>query len=336
MAYRTPLVPLVLACSVLAGASVTSQGQARDDVGSDGRVPRTASGHPDLRGFWTNDNLTPLERPVEFGDRQVLTADEAAAYTERRVARWVGQPQDNVHYDDVIWQREAYAKESLLRTSLIVEPANGRVPPLTQEGERRAAARADSQRQAGPADSAEARSLAERCISWGNVGPPMLPPTYGANFQILQTGDHVVIRHELMDGLRLIPVDGRPHVNAGIRRLAGDSRGHWNGDTLVVETTNFTGRTNFRGPPGTTRQDIFASETLRVEERFTLVDADTIRYQFTVEDPTIWTTPWSGELPIRRFEGPLYEFACHEGNYGLANILRGARAAEQGGKDLLP
>jgi hypothetical protein len=156
----------------------------------------------------------------------------------------------------------------------------------------------------------------------------MIPPTYYANLHILQSADHVVIRHELLDGLRLIALDGRPHPGPGVQKLAGDSRGRWDGDTLVVETTNFSDRTNFRGPPRTTRQDITTSTKLRVVERFMLADRDTIRYQFTVTDPETWTAPWSGEVPIRRFAGPIYEFACHEGNYGLVNILRGARAQE--------
>ena len=180
-----------------------------------------------------------------------------------------------------------------------------------------------------PADSAQSRSLAERCISWGNVGPPMLPPTYNANLQILQTRDHVVISHEMIHDNRIIPLDGRPHLPASIRQLNGDSRGRWEGETLVVDTTNFTNKTNFRGPPRSTRQDIFASDALHVVERFTLVGANNIRYEFTVDDPATWTRSWSGEVPLRRFDGPLYEYACHEGNYGLPNILLGARALDK-------
>ena len=156
----------------------------------------------------------------------------------------------------------------------------------------------------------------------------MFPPTYNANLQILQTSDHVVIRHEMMSDVRLVRLDGRPHPGPDVQKLAGDSRGRWDGDTLVVDTTNFTDKTNFRGPPATTRQDITATHTLHVVERLTLVDPDTIRYEFTVEDPSTWTAPWSGEMPVRRFEGPIYEYACHEGNYGLANILRAARVQE--------
>ncbi|HEY6506630.1 MAG TPA: hypothetical protein VIY56_01370, partial [Vicinamibacterales bacterium] len=165
-----------------------------------------------------------------------------------------------------------------------------------------------------------------------NVGPPMLPPAYNANFQILQSRDHVVLRHEMMHDVRLIPLDARPVPGPAVQQLAGIARGRWEGDTLVVETTNFTSKTNFRGSPQSTRQDIFASETMRVVERFTMVDRDTIRYQFTVEDPSVWARPWSGEAPMRRFEGPIYEYGCHEGNYGLANILRAARVQEASGQ----
>ena len=156
----------------------------------------------------------------------------------------------------------------------------------------------------------------------------MVPPTYNANLQIVQTRDYVVIRHEMMHDVRIIPLDGRPHLGRNVEQLAGDSRGRWEGHTLVVDTTNFTDDTNFRGSPQTTRQDIFASRTLHVIERFTRVDEDTIRYQFTVEDPATWTKPWSGEATIRQVEGPIFEYACHEGNYGLANILSAARVQE--------
>jgi hypothetical protein len=156
----------------------------------------------------------------------------------------------------------------------------------------------------------------------------MIPPTYYANMQILQASDHVVIRHELMHDVRLIRLDAAPRPGPGVQWMAGDARGRWEGDTFVVETTNFTEETNFRGPPRTTRQDITTSTQLKVTERFTLVDQDTIRYEFTVNDPSTWTRPWSGEIPMRRIGGPIYEYACHEGNYGLANILRAARVQE--------
>ncbi len=282
----------------------------------------------DLQGFWTNDSFTPLERAPELGDKEFFTPAEAAAYFKQRLDRLNGQSKDDIHYDDALWQAETYAKQPNLRTSIVFEPRNGRLPPLTAEAQRLMAARTESVRRRGPADAAQYRSLAERCIAWGNVGPPMLPPTYNANFQIMQAPDVVVLRHEMMHDARIVYTDSRPHPGAGVTRLAGDSRGRWDGDALVVETTNFTGLTNFRGSPQTTRQDIFASDALHVTERFTLTDANTITYRFTVDDPKTWTSPWSGETTFRRWEGPIYEYACHEGNYGLANILRAARVAD--------
>ena len=293
------------------------------------RIARTADGHPDLQGYWTNDSFTPVERSPDLGDKEFFTPAEAAAYFRQREDRLTNQPQTDIHYEDALWQAETYAKQPNLRTSVITSPRNGRLPSLTPEAQRRQQARAEAARRSGPADSAQSRSLGERCISWGNVGPPMLPPTYNANFQIVEGPGVIVLRHEMIHDARMIYMDGRPHVGPGVRMLGGDARGHWDGDTLVVDTTNFTNETNFRGSPQTTRQDIYATDALHVVERFTPIDANTIRYQFTVEDPKTWTGPWSGEAPIRRWEGPIYEYACHEGNYGLANILRAARVAER-------
>jgi hypothetical protein len=302
-----------------------------------------AAEHPDFHGYWTNATFTPLERAPELGTKEFFTQlerapelgtkefftqAEAAAEFKKRQDRYLGQSKTDVHYDDAIWQGETYDNEPNLRTSLIYDPPDGRIPPLTPDGAKRLAARVKAQ-QAGPADGPEIRSLAERCIAWGNVGPPMLPPTYNANLQIMQTARDVIIYHEMIHDARIIPLDGRRHLPPNIRQLAGDSVGRWDGNTLVVDTTNFTDRTNFRGAPRSTRQDIYASDTLHVVERFTMTAPNRIRYQFTVDDPAVWTRSWSGEIPLRRFEGPLFEYACHEGNYGLANILRGARAREK-------
>ena len=293
-------------------------------------VARTADGQPDLQGYWTNATFIPLERPAEFAGKDVLTEAEAIAYLKKQELRENSQSKDDIHYDNVLWQTENYTKGALdRRTSLIFDPADGRIPPLTPEAEKRAAAQAEAARRRGPADAAQYRSLGERCISWGNEGPPMLGATYYNNLQILQSGKNVVIRHELMHGIRVIPLDGRPHVGPNLRLLLGDPRGRWDGTTLVVDTTNFTDRTPFRGPPALTRPDIFSSASLHVVERFTRTSADTIRYQFTVEDPATWVRPWSAEMVLRKFEGPIYEYACHEGNYGLGFILSAARAEEK-------
>jgi hypothetical protein len=328
-AHRVLVVPVGLAVAALSLSTVSGQApRARDGNATGWTMPRTIDGHPDLQGYWTNDTVTPLERPAEFGDKQFVTAAEAAAYAKKRMDQFLAQPADDIHYDDAIWQAENYNKQTTLRTSLVVDPSNGRLPPLTPEGQARSAERAKRGGAGGPSDSAQSRTLAERCISWGNVGPPMIPPTYYANMQILQSNDHVVLRHELMHDVRLIRLDASPRVNPAVQWMSGDARGRWEGDTFVVETSNFTKETPFRGPPRTTRQDITTSPQLRVTERFTLVDRDTIKYEFTVNDPGTWTQPWSGEIPMRRIDGPIYEYGCHEGNYGLENILRAARVQE--------
>lgn len=316
----------VVASAVLAVGLISGVSAQRPSL------PRTADGRPDLQGFWTNDSYTPLERPAELKDKAVFTPQEALAWVKSRQDRLLGQSREDIHYDDAIWQAETYQKEANRRTSLITDPPDGRLPPLSAAGERARAARAGLRVGRGAADSVQDRSLGERCITWGNVGPPMVPPTYNANFQILQAAGLLAIRHEMMHDVRLIPLDGSPHASEGVRYLAGDARGRWEGDTLVVDTTNFTEKTNFRGPPATTRQDITHSARMHVVERFTLEDADTIRYVFTVDDPDTWSRPWSGEMPLRRFEGPVHEYGCHEGNYGVANILKAARVQEDGGR----
>ncbi len=290
---------------------------------------RTADGQPDVQGYWTNATFTPLERPKNLGTKEFYTEAEAAAVEKQRLLEENSQSPDDVHYDNVIWQGESYQRiVSNRRTSMIFDPPDGRVPPLSEEGKKRAAVVAAAARRRDAAESAEDRTLAERCISWGSEGPPMIGSTYNANLQIIQPRNSVVIHHEINHIVRTIPLDGRPHLPSRIGQLDGDSRGHWEGNTLVVDSTNFSDKTPFRGPPSNTRQDIFSDENLHVVERFTPTDPNTIVYRFTVEDPTVWTTPWSGELVMRRFEGPIFEYACHEGNYGLTNILAGARKAE--------
>ncbi len=324
----------LMSAAALSSLAIASLASCQDsgETGDTGVVSLAASGQPDLQGYWTNDTYTPLERPAEFATKEFFTPEESRAFLRSRTERLLGQPADDIHYDDAIWQAENYDKIENRRTSLIVEPRNGKLPPLTAAGEARFPAQRAAQRASAGSESAKHRSLAERCISWGNVGPPMVPPTYGANFQIVQTDGLVLIRHELMHDVRFIYLDGRPHPPASIQWLAGHSIGHWEGSTLVVDTTNFTDKTNFRGSPQNTRQDIFATAKMHVIERFTRTGADSIRYEFTVDDPDTWTSPWSGEMTIRKTDGPIYEYACHEGNYGLANILRGARAAEAAGR----
>ncbi len=323
MAHRFVAFPVaVIAVLVGTALQVSSQSPAtRNSAAGQATTEwtqgRTPDGQPDITGYWTNATYTPLERPEELAGQEFFTPQEAAAYEKRRLDAFLAQPKDNIHYDDAIWQTETYAKGvASLRTSLIVDPRDGRIPPLTPEAKKRAAERAARRR--NPSDAAEYRTLAERCITWGNDIPPMLPPGYYANLQIMQGSGYVVVLTELIHSARLIPLDGRPHLSSNVSQLMGDSRGHWEGNTLVVDTVNFTNKTAFRG----------SSENLHVVERFTRVGRDAIRYEFTVEDPTTWTRPWTAQLPLQRMDGPLFEYACSEGNYGLANILRGARVEE--------
>jgi len=327
MPVRRRSFPALLAAVLVALPVAALSGQS-----AKWNPPRTIDGHPDLQGYWTNDSYTPLERPEEAKGKEFFTPEEARAFLKSRIDRLLGQSSQDIHYDDALWQAETYAKQPNLRSSIISDPPDGKLPPLTVAARQREAARLEARKGIGPADSVQVRTLAERCITWGNVGPPMIPPTYNANFQILQSRDQVALRHEMMHDVRLIALDGRPVPGPAVQHLAGIARGRWEGDTLVVATSNFTAKTNFRGPPQSARQDIFHTETMRVVERFTMIDRETIRYQFTVEDPSTWTRSWSGETPLRRFDGPIHEYGCHEGNYGLANILRAARVQEANGQ----
>jgi hypothetical protein len=314
------LALVTIAPAALAGQATPSAAKTRP-------VPRTADGQPDLQGLWTNATVTPFERPSDLAGKEFFTAAEAAAYEKRIVEqnnadrRNRGAEEDlAIGYNDVWWDRGTKVVASR-RTSLVIDPRDGRVPPLTPEAQRKATARADA-RALHPADGPEDRSLDDRCIVRRTAGPPMLPAGYNNNYQIVQSHDHVAILVEMIHDTRLIPLDGRSHVSPKIRKLTGDSLGRWEGNTLVVETTNFTDKTAFRG----------SGEHLRVVERFTRVDEDTLLYQFTVEDPQTFTRPWSGELSMRRIDAPVYEYACHEGNISMENILSIARDEEAAGR----
>src|SRR5579864_4440451 len=288
--------------------------------------PRTPDGQPDLQGFWNNSTLTPLERPRELAGKQVLTEEEAAEY-QKRLLEEADAPNPEAAGTPLglqagrslgsSWFERGKLVDSR-RTSLIVDPPDGRVPPMTPAAQKLAAARAQ-ERKLHPADGPEDRSLSERRLLWGVAGPPMLPTGYNSNYQIVQGHGYVMILVEMIHDVRLIPLDGRPHLAPGIHQWLGDSRGHWEGNTLVVDTTNFNDKTAFRG----------SGENLHLVERFTCTDAETIRYEFTVDDPATFTKPWSASLPMRRGHGPIYEYACNEGNYALADILAGAREDER-------
>jgi hypothetical protein len=284
---------------------------------------RTADGHPDFQGYWTNNSVTPLERPKDLGEKAFFTPEEAAAYAKRELSKL--EVKGKGTYGDVHYNMAQFGLEkgqskvaTSIRTSLITDPPDGRIPPMTPEARERNAARA-AKNEGHDFDSAQNRPLGERCLSWGIEGPPMMPVSYNGTLQFVQGDGYVAILQEMIHDVHMIPTDGSPHVDAKIRQWMGDSRGHWEGDTLVVDTTNFTDKTAFRG----------SSENLHVVERFRRVDANTILYQFTVDDPSTWARPWSGEISMAKMDGPIFEYACHEGNYGMANNLSGARAEER-------
>jgi hypothetical protein len=283
---------------------------------------KAPSNAPDLSGIYTNSTVTPLERPKDLGAKEFFTKEEAEAYAKKVLAtKEVTGPGTyaDVHYDMTQFGLEKSQSKvaSTIRTSLITGP-EGRVPPMLPEAQKRQAERA-AKNKGHEFDGPENRGLAERCIIWGAEGPPMLPVGYNSNLQIVQGEGYVAIMQEMIHDVRIIPTDGRPHAASNVRQLMGDARGHWEGNTLVVDTTNFTDRTAFRG----------SSENLHVVERFTRVDADTLKYEFAVSDPSTWEKSWSAEVPMTKIQGPIFEYACHEGNYGMRNNLTGARAEEK-------
>jgi hypothetical protein len=282
-----------------------------------------AAAQPDLQGIWTNATITPLERPKELAGKEFFTEKQVAEYEKRVLEesnkdRRDGSAEADVGraYNDSWWDRGTKVVPTR-RTSIVVDPPDGRVPPLTAEAQKAAAARAAVLQR--PAAGPEDRGLPERCILWPTAGPPMLSSAYNNNYQILQTPGYVVIFIEMIHDVRIIPLDGRPHLASNIRQWLGDPRGHWEGNTLVVDSINFTDKNPFRG----------SDRNLHLTERFTRINPDTILYRFTVEDPTAFTRTWTGEAPLTKTPGPIYEYACHEGNYGMANILSGARAEEK-------
>jgi hypothetical protein len=312
------------AMAIPAAAQSPSAQPKKAPVSKNWTPPRTPDGKPDLQGVWTNVTITPLERPAELKDKPFFTEAEAAQYEKDVVQRTNADRRDGGAEADVgraynnFWYDRGTKVVPALRTSLIVDPPDGKIPALTPEGQTRAAARAESRR-LHPSDGPEDRALTERCILWPTAGPPMLPSAYNNNYQIVQGHGYVAISVEMIHDVRIIPTDGRPHAPSSVRQWMGDPRGHWEGDTLVVDTTNFTDKTNFRG----------SGEKLHLVERFTRKGPDLILYEFTVDDPASFTKPWTAQVPMSRMNGPLVEYACHEGNYAMEGILAGARAEEK-------
>jgi hypothetical protein len=301
-------------------------------------APRTVDGHPDLQGVWSNNNATPLERPKELAGRAFLTDQEVAALKQKAAELFDNGHSDAAFGDTVfesvlanvkgtksgfksvdgetgdyssVW---TVARQWDNRTSLIIDPPDGRMPPMTPQAveKQRATAAARTSRPSGPED----RSLQERCITYGS---PQLVAGYQSYYQIVQASNSVAIMTEMIHDVRIIPLDGGPHLPSNIQNWLGDARGHWDGDTLVVDTTNFR--------PGVFRS--VSTEKLHVIERFTRTGPDTLQWQVTIDDPGAWTKPWTAMIPLRPSKKAVYEYACHEGNYGLESILAGARREDQ-------
>jgi hypothetical protein len=324
-------VAVVLMLSVGVAATV-----AQESKPSSARQPRTPWGDPDLQGTWDYWTFTPLERPAEYAGRETLTADEArdlakklhqGAVSDRQVA---GDPGA---YSQEVWTDRGFKLTALTQTSIIVDPRDGKIPPLTPEGARKA----EAHKAAGGhpvrirtggigTDDPEDRGVAERCLLGFSTGPPMLPGGYNNNVQIIQSPGYVVILLEMNHDARIIPLGKGPHLPSDMRQWLGDSRGHWDGNTLVVETTNFTDKTASIALTGFA---VGSAENLKLTERFKRIDGDTLQYEFTVDDPSTFTRPFTGRLPMNLTDGLIYEYACHEGNYGLINMLSGARLTER-------
>ena len=305
-------------------------------------VPRTPWGQPDIQGIWDFRTITPLERPTALADKEFLTAEEAANLEQETVDRnerllerdarrtevtaSVDQGEDGAPgFYNNFWLDGGTTSTG--RTSLVIDPPNGRIPPLTAEAQQAVEARRAYLRD-HPADSWLDRNTSDRCIVGFNAGPPITPLGYNQNVQVFQTPDRVVLVTEMVHTPRVVPLDGRPALNSNIRQWSGDSRGRWEGDTLVVETANFKDERRWI-PLGTAPAGTGSSANMTLVERFTRVDVDTLEYTFTVTDPEIWTSPWTASQPMRRTDIPMFEYACHEGNYSMEGILAGARAEER-------
>ncbi len=335
---------VLIAVGLLAPVTIAGRLRQGYDPAKRYTPPHTPDGQPDLQGFWTNSTYTPLQRPNNV-TKEFYTPEEIAAIEKRAAERELEQTVPgtaaDVHYDEAQFglNRSQSTIARNLRTSLIVDPPNGKIPPLTPEGEQRLAARDEARARQGirPAgtdhpngrwDAVQNNSLDDRCIITGHAGPPMLNAGYNSTYQIVQAPGYVMILVENNHIARMIPLDGQPTLPAAVRAWTGISRGRWEGNTLVVETSNLKTDLSI---PGTAQPAFWGaiSEHMRVTEWFTRTDANTIQYRFTVEDSATWTRPWTAELPMVATQGPIFEHACHEGNYGLYNTLAAARAEDK-------
>ena len=303
-----------LAALSLVPAIASSQGARRDR-------------RPDIEGVWNSATATPLERPRQLRDKAFFTPAEAAEW-ERQVAENNEErpPQPGAKGTgtyNTFYREFGTRTVRTLRTSIITDPPDGRLPPLTPEAAEIKRQRVDAQKI--PA-SAQDTGLQDQCLAFATAGPPMLPYSYNSNYQIVRAGSEIVVHVEMIHDARIIHMDGRPHVPPSIRRWMGDSIGRWDGDALVVDTTNFNDGIGFYGDAG---GNFGWDRNLHLVERFRLLDPETLLYQFAIDDPTAFTQPWKGELTMARSAGRIYEYACHEANYSLVNMLRGYRASER-------
>jgi hypothetical protein len=328
------VIALVLLIMIPAARAQTVAAKAAAASSNNWTPPRTVDGQPDLQGVWANNNATPLERPAALAGKPLLTDTELAALKAKASDLFSGDG-DAAFGDDVFTAIVTGASKFVSsdtgtgnynqfwivdrdfdnRTSLITDPPDGRVPALTAEAKKRPPT-VDTDRNLRGFDGPESRSLSERCITYGS---PRIQAAYNSYYQIVQTRDTVVILMEMIHDARIIPLDGRPHVGQNIRQWLGDSVGHWEGDTLVVDTTNYSAQSNFRG----------SHENLHAVERFTRVSPTRIDYQITVDDPTTWVRPWTLMIPLKKENEEIYEYACHEANEAMVGILSGARAKEK-------
>ena len=290
-------------------------------------TPRTAWGQPDLQGVWDFRSITPMQRPEEQADKEFLTEEEAAQIEQDAVDRDIRlwnrdsrrtEAGESVGGYNNFWLDRGLKTVGTRRTSLIIDPPNGRMPSLTPAGQQRADARREYASE-HPAESYVDFSSGVRCILGFNAGPPFTPSAYNNNMQLFQTPDHVVLMTEMVNTARVVPLDGRPELDPDVRQWSGDSRGYWEGDTLVIETRNFDAKRRWRG----------TTESMRLVERLTRVDAETLVYEFTVTDPETWTSSWTASVPLVLNPEPMFEYACHEGNYSMPVMLGGQRALEK-------
>ena len=331
------------ACAVIAAVALMPMFATAQSANT--TTLRTSWGDPDLQGVWDYRTLTPLERPEDLGDKAFLTDEEAAALEQETVDRNENllnrAPEKTTAADNVdrredgtpgfynnFWLDRGTTAIGTRRTSLIVDPPDGRLPPLTATAQRRADSAeaeriAEVRRGLRPAQSWEDLDAGDRCIQHAKAGPPISTGGYNNNIQLFQTPNHVAILNEQNHDVRIVPLDARSHVGPQIRQWMGDSRGHWEGDTLVVETMRFNGKHDQIGRPL-----LNTGDHLSLVERFTRTDAETLLYEYTVTDSTIWMEPWTVQHPMKKNLDLIYEFACHEGNYGIHGILAGSRAED--------